>query len=118
MQAYNCLRNEGFTHLTVNHSLHFKDPQTGAHTNTIESTWRHAKASMNKSCTKKSFFSGYLAKYMFLKACRQENVDPTLKFFELASRVYNPLAENVPEADSNSASETEDEPGEYLVDLQ
>ena len=26
-------------HQSVNHSLHFKDPTTGVHTNTIESDW-------------------------------------------------------------------------------
>ena len=30
-------------HQTVNHSLHFKDPQTGVHTNNIESYWNGVK---------------------------------------------------------------------------
>ncbi|KAF8768428.1 hypothetical protein HNY73_021251 [Argiope bruennichi] len=37
-KAYDCLKDEGFTHLQVQHNLHFKDPETGAHTNTIEGT--------------------------------------------------------------------------------
>ena len=30
-------------HQTVNHTLHFKDPETGVHTNTIEGTWNGIK---------------------------------------------------------------------------
>jgi len=41
--AYNSLREEGYTHFTVNHSITFVDQTTGAHTNTTESTWQHVK---------------------------------------------------------------------------
>jgi len=42
--AYRHLDAEGYTHCTVNHSIGFVDERTGAHTNTIESMWRHMKA--------------------------------------------------------------------------
>ncbi|GBN08085.1 hypothetical protein AVEN_273838-1 [Araneus ventricosus] len=37
-QSYTSLKNEGYTHYTVNHSKNFKDPVTGMHTNSIEGT--------------------------------------------------------------------------------
>ena len=35
-------------HSTVNHSLHFKDPVTGVHTNNIESYWERVKGKLKK----------------------------------------------------------------------
>jgi len=59
------LNEKGYNHLTVNHSVNFKDPETGAHSNTIESTWRHAKVTLPNYKRKKEFYGGYLAKYIF-----------------------------------------------------
>lgn len=39
-KSYGTLQDKGFTHLTVNHSLHFKDPGTGAST---EGSWSTIK---------------------------------------------------------------------------
>ena len=42
-RAYNNLPQLGFPHQTVNHTLHFVDPVTHAHTQNIESSWRAMK---------------------------------------------------------------------------
>ena len=38
-KTYDCLRDEGYNHLTVKHSLNFVDLDTGSHTQCIENTW-------------------------------------------------------------------------------
>ncbi|CAI6345251.1 unnamed protein product [Macrosiphum euphorbiae] len=94
-KAYNTLNNEGYVHMTVNHRLHFKDPETGVHSNSIETSWRHAKASMSNYCRKKKIFPGYLAKHMSTKHCRIYNLDPTAEFFKNAGTLYHKENENV-----------------------
>ena len=44
-RSYNTTRltGDGYRHSSVNHSLGFRDPITGAHTNTIEGTWAALK---------------------------------------------------------------------------
>ena len=55
-KAYSKLEEEGFQHQTVNHSKEFINKETGAHTNTIESTWRAVKTSLPKHGTVKSLY--------------------------------------------------------------
>ena len=48
-KAYSILKDEGYTHLTVNHSIEFKNKETGTCTNLIESTWNAVKKSFPKT---------------------------------------------------------------------
>ncbi|GFV61744.1 mitotic-spindle organizing protein 2A [Trichonephila clavipes] len=65
-KAYDCLSHEGYQHLRVNHSLTFKDPETGAHTNSIEGTWSAIKRSLrNHAAHVEGEFDHYLAEYMW-----------------------------------------------------
>jgi len=42
--AYRDIETHNYTHKIVNHTIGFVYVHTVAHTNTIESTWRHVKA--------------------------------------------------------------------------
>ena len=74
----------------MNHSISFvsqNNPQI--HTNRIESTWRHAKESFSTHGRVKAHVPGNLARYMFLKAAKTKNIDPTEEFLRMASYIYS-----------------------------
>lgn len=81
-KSYERLSELDYDHLRVNHSLHFKDPVTGACTNTIESYWRHFKASLPEY-NRQGDFGGYIAWFMFRQICNSLNVDPFSKFLDI-----------------------------------
>jgi len=59
----------GYQHLTVNHSINFVDPVTGAHTNNVEGQWSQVKRKFRAmNGTSDALFDSYLLKYMWRKA--------------------------------------------------
>ena len=64
--AYNTVGNMGYQHLTVNHSIHFVDPQTLATTNHVESMWSRAKQRNKRECgTNRAHLDSYLIEFMW-----------------------------------------------------
>ena len=88
-KSYDCLSQEGFQHLTVNHSMNFVDPKTAAHTNTIERRWREAKAKVPRFGRRKYHFVGYLARALFLMRYQEAN-RRFHHFLEAAAALYPP----------------------------
>ena len=65
-RAYNTVSNRGYQHLTVNHSLNFVDPMTGAHTQNIECSWKNAKQRNKRHHgTHRSMLDSYLCEWMW-----------------------------------------------------
>jgi transposase-like protein len=84
--AYSSLREEGCTHFTVNHSIEFVNDTNGAHTNTIESTWKHIKVLLSP-CNRKADYVYILAEYMFRQRCKAEDIEPFCKFIEIVTTI-------------------------------
>lgn len=56
-KSYDCISQEIFVHLKANHSLHFKDPATGAHTYAIKGAWRAVKQGLENNKSKQKLKS-------------------------------------------------------------
>lgn len=69
-RSYNDIGISGYTHLTVNHSLNFVDPSTGAHTNGVEGYWSCTKQMMRKQgvmSTSNDLYPTYLLDFLWRK---------------------------------------------------
>jgi len=67
----------GYTHETVNHSLHFVDPNTGANTQRIERSWKTAKERNKRhNGTHRQMLDSYLCEYMWRNRVRVAGLDP------------------------------------------
>lgn len=64
-RAYNDLKNENYTHQTVNHSENFVDPNTKVHTQNIERLWREMRANLPRFGTREYHYQHYIAEFLF-----------------------------------------------------
>jgi len=67
----------GFQHATVNHSVNFVDPQTGANTQRIERSWKAAKERNKRHNGKhrRSMLDSYMCEYMWRRRVAARNQD-------------------------------------------
>ncbi|GFX04206.1 mitotic-spindle organizing protein 2A [Trichonephila clavipes] len=95
-KAYKCLSDEGFKHLEVNHSVYFKDPDTGAHTNSIEGTWSAIKRFLrNHTSHAEGMFDHYLADYLWRRSRDHSLSDETFQnFLKAVVTLYPPLGKD------------------------
>ncbi|GFW51584.1 DDE_Tnp_IS1595 domain-containing protein [Trichonephila clavipes] len=102
-KSYDCLEDEGNlhppgNHLSVNHKMYFKDPETGAHTNSIEGSWSAIKKSLRgiRRCVDQ--FDSYFAEFLRRKLKRSSNPNDLLTtFLEAVKEIYTLLSKNSPE---------------------
>ena len=72
--AYVGINAMGFGHLQVDHTYNFVDPQTDAHTQNIENSWKNAKQrNKRQHSTRSMMLESYLCKWMWQQRFR--NVD-------------------------------------------
>lgn len=67
----NISEDVGVVHRTVNHSMHFVDPETGVHTNSIEGKW----AGLKRRITLRGRVKDSLPDYLFEQIWRTRNKD-------------------------------------------
>jgi transposase-like protein len=93
------LEKYGWKHGTVNHSKYFKDPETGVHTNTIESNWRSTKASLPQYGTVKDLYNSYFSEYMWRRRFVSNDCNAFNKLIEhivLYSEVLDQTEDSIP----------------------
>ena len=82
-RAYSQITSLGLSHSTVNHSINFVDPISGAHTQNIESTWSFVKKMLRKQGvmnTSSSLFQTYLPEYLWRRKFKEE--DTFIKIYD------------------------------------
>jgi transposase-like protein len=82
--SYRGLGSHGYTHRIVDHSINFVDPHTGAHTNTILSTWHQVKAFIGQY-NRGEDYQFHLAHYLFAARCKAQGVPPLVQFLHLVA---------------------------------
>ena len=108
-KAYGSLEELGYKHFTVNHSEHYKNPETGVHTNNIESNWRPLKRALQGS--QKNNLADHLCEYLWRREIRKKGGD----FFsnlidDIASVDWSLSTEPIQENNEEESEAEADEP--------
>ncbi|XP_070071079.1 uncharacterized protein [Drosophila takahashii] len=98
-KSYNGLKDANYSHMTVNHSVNFVNPETGANTQRIERLWRDLKENIPHYGRKTEHYQGYLARFTFLK----RHPNHTSRFhaiFSAMGELFNPERDESTDTDN------------------
>ena len=86
-RSYATLNVQGYVHNSVNHSIQFVNPANGAHTQSIECTWAHAKKKYKRMHgTSKPLFATYLIEFIWRRKIGKDT--PFAMFLNCITAVY------------------------------
>ena len=110
------MKDRDYQHKTVNHDLHFVDPTTLAHTNSIESVWNSAKIHLKAMRgVSRRYLNSYLDEFLWRRnTCKSR--------FEAVDKILTAIAEQYPPCDDliscDSLTESVDDIIDNLLDSE
>jgi transposase-like protein len=85
-KGYNNLEDSGYEHLTVNHSMNFRDPDTWCDTQKIEAQWRPIRRRVSRGGVKE--LDMHLCEFLWKRECKQNNLDMFEQMINEIVKVY------------------------------
>ena len=82
--------------LPVNHTNNYVDPVTGAHTQTIEGLWRHAKEFLPSFGMRPEDLQQYLGSFMWFRYCKQRKLDMFVYMLKCIGQEMPPVTNFLP----------------------
>ena len=88
-KGYSGLSADGFAHLTVNHSYNFVNPETGANTQKIESSWRPLRKKLTRGGVQREFLADHLCEYLWRREQNEHKRDPFQAIITDITKTYS-----------------------------
>lgn len=71
-KGYDCLETHSYLHKTVNHLVEFVNPETGAHTQNIESSWRWMRRSLAQGGVRTENLVDHLCEFVWRRRVKKK----------------------------------------------
>lgn len=84
-KGYEGLHDRGYEHLTVNHSMHFRDPETWCDTQKIEAQWRPLRRRLSRGGVRQEDLAAHLSEFLWKRECdrlKEDRFETMLKTIE------------------------------------
>lgn len=87
-KGYINLAKHGYVHKTVNHSTNFVDPESGAYTQNVESSWRALRARLSRGGIREGSLIDHMCEYLWRWKVKTTRGDPFDQLLQDIKCVY------------------------------